>query len=124
VAGMNNCEPDVVVDFIFEIGLLFIAIINIGEGPAFCISVKFNGEIQGVGGTKLISEMPLFRHLEFMPPDKKITTFLDTSSSYFAHRQPTEIETSISFSDRHGKQYNNKIKHNLDIYRDIGYIKK
>ncbi len=121
---MNNCAPDIVVDFIFDRGLFSIAIMNIGEGPAFGISVKFNGEIRGVGGTKLISEMPLFRHLEFMPPDKKITTFLDTSSSYFARRQPTQIETTISFSDRHGKHYQNHIKHNLDIYRDIGYIQE
>ena len=121
---MNNCEPDIVVDFIFDRGLLYIAIINIGEAPAFRISVKFNREIRGVGGAKVISEMPLFRKIEFMPPDKKITTFLDTSSSYFERRQPTEIETTISFSDRHGKHYKNQIKHNLDIYRDIGYIKE
>jgi hypothetical protein len=119
---MNKGEPDVIVDFIFERGFFYITVINIGEAPAFQISVNFNCEIRGVAGTKLISEMPLFRNIGFMPPNKRITTFLDTSASYFGRGQPVEIETKISFNDRHGKRYINHIEHNLDIYRDIGYI--
>jgi hypothetical protein len=116
-------KPNVIVDFIFEEGLLFIALSNIGQAPAYNVSVAFNHEIWGVGGSKLISEMPLFSRIEFMPPKKKITTFLDTSASYFKHDQPLEIETDITFKDRRGSRYMNRIKHNLDIYRDIGYIR-
>lgn len=120
---MSNGEPDVIVDFIFEQGLFFIAIANIGEAPAYSVSVNFSHEIKGVDGSKMVSSMPLFNRIEFMPPQKTITTFLDTSASYFAHNQPLQIETIISFSDRLGKQYSNVIKHNLNIYRDIGYIR-
>jgi len=119
---MSKGGPDVIIDFIFERGLFYIAIVNIGEAPAFKISVNFNREIRGVAGTKSISEMPLFRKIEFMPPNKRITTFLDTSASYFGGGQPLDIETTISFHDRHGKHYVNQIKHNIDIYKDIGYI--
>lgn len=115
-------KPNVIVDFIFEQGLLFITLRNIGQAPAYGVSVKFDREIWGVGGSKLISGMPLFRRVEFIPPQKKITTFLDTSASYFKREQPLEIETDITFKDRRGSRYQNRIKHNLDIYRDIGYI--
>lgn len=115
-------KPNVIVDFIFEQGLLFIALSNIGQAPAYGVSVKFDREIWGVGGSKLISGMSLFRRVEFIPPQKKITTFLDTSASYFKREQPLEIETDITFKDRRGSHYRNRIKHNLDIYRDIGYI--
>lgn len=121
-AAKSDAKPDVIVDFIFEQGTLFIAVINIGDAPAYGISVTFNKEIRGVGGSKLISGMPLFRRIEFMPPEKNISTFLDTSASYFSGGQPPEVETAITFSDRQGNSYRNQIKHNLNIYRDIGYI--
>jgi hypothetical protein len=119
---MSKNSPDVIVDFTFEQGLLHIAVVNIGEAPAYSISVTFDREIKGVGGRKRVSAMPLFRRIEFMPPGKNITTFLDTSASYFAGSQPLQIKTTINFSDREDKKYSNVIKHNLDIYRDIGYI--
>jgi hypothetical protein len=115
-------KPDVIIDFVFECGLLYIALINIGKAPAYSISVKFSREIKGIEGSKLISQMLLFRRLEFMPPGKKIFTFLDNSASYFQHEQPSDIETLITFKDRRGKRFLNRIKHNLDVYRDIGYV--
>ena len=120
---LGKDKPNVIVDFTFEQGLLFIALSNIGQAPAYDVSVAFDHEIWGVGGSKLISGMPLFSRVEFMPPQKKITTFLDTSASYFKREQPLEIETDITFKDRRGSRYRNRIKHNLDIYRDIGYIR-
>ena len=121
---MSDARPDVIVDFVFDQGLLYITVVNIGEAPAYGISVTFDREIKGLGGSKLISGMPLFRRIEFMPPQKRITTFLDTSASYFAHDQPLQIETTIRFADRQGKHFSNLIKHNLEIYRDIGFIRR
>jgi hypothetical protein len=114
--------PEVIVDFVFENGLFHIAIINIGDAAAYKISVTFNREFKGLGGSKAVSKMALFQNIEFMPPQKRITTFLDTSVSYFKQQQPTDIEATIKFSDSQGKSYKNIIKHNLNIYKDIGYI--
>ncbi len=114
--------PDVIVDFVFEKGLFHIAIINIGDASAYRVSVTFNHEIKGLGGSKAVSKMALFQKIEFMPPQKRIATFLDTSNSYFKQQQPTDIETTIKFNDSQGKGYKNIIKHNLNIYKDIGYI--
>ena len=121
--NMSNNTPDVIVDFIFEHGLLYIALVNIGGAPAYNISVIFDSKIRGVGGSRLISSLSLFKHTQFMPPHKEIRTFLDTSASYFAHKQPLKISAAIAFTDREGKKYTSVIKHNLDIYRDIGYIR-
>ena len=121
---MTDINPDVIVDFIFEQGLLYIALANIGGGPAYGISVKFDKKITGLGGSKLITAMSLFKRTEFMPPHKEIRTFLDTAASYFAGKQPRDIKTTITFTDREGKKYSNVIKHNPGIYSDIGYIGK
>ena len=122
--GKGLGEPDVIVDFGFDRGLLFITVSNIGVVPAYGISVAFDQEIWGVEGRKLISEMPLFKAVEFMPPQKHITTVLDTSASYFGRGQPTKIETLIAFRDRRGRRYANRIRHDLEIYRDLGYVER
>ena len=118
----NRPEPQVIVDFIFEDGLFYISIKNISAKPAYKVSTQFDKIIVGIEGKKTISELPLFKCIEFLPPDKEIKTFLDTSSSYFSRNEPTVITIQIRYEDCRGKKYLTTIKHNLEIYREIGYI--
>lgn len=115
-------RPEVIIDFIFAEGLFYISIKNIGARPAYKVSTKFDKTIVGVEGKKTISELPLFKCIEFLPPEKEIRTFLDTSSSYFRRNEPTNISIQVRYEDSSGKRYLNTIKHNLEIYREIGYI--
>lgn len=116
-------KPQVIVDFIFKDGLLYIAVKNIGSQPAFKVATQFDKEIVGVAGEKKISELALFKCIEFLPPQKEIRTFLDSSSSYFGRNEPVMISTRISYQDSRKKRYLNKIDHNLEIYKEIGYIR-
>lgn len=121
--GGTNPDPDpyVIVDFVFDRGALFIEIENIGRRPAFAVRVDFSHKLIGVGGTVEVSALPLFRALEFLPGGKKITTFLDTSESYFAREQPLQITTRVSYRDAREIKLKQTIGHNLEIYRNIGY---
>lgn len=121
---MAQGQPDVIVDFTFDDGLLFIDLTNIGDSPAIDVSVSFDKELWGVGGKRLVSGIALFRRTAFMPPGKSITAFLDTSASYFKRAQPLEVTATVTFTGRDGKGYKNVIKHDLRIYRDIGYVQK
>ena len=114
--------PDVIVDFIFDQGLLFISVKNISINPVYRVSVKFDRKLYGINGTKEISALPLFKNIEFMPPQKEITTFMDTSISYFSRKYPTKIAVKISYFDFSGNKYSHTIKHDLEIYREIGYL--
>jgi hypothetical protein len=115
-------NPDVIIDFIYIKGHFYISIKNIGQKPAYRVSVKFDNKIIGVEGTKEISSMPLFQNIEFLPPSREIRTFLDTSASYFNGKNPTKINANITFFDSYGIKHENLIKHNLEIYKDIGFI--
>ena len=117
-------KPDVIVDFSFDQGLLYITVSNIGAMPAYRVSITFDQEIWGLEGEKLVSEISLFRKIEFIPPSKQITAFLDASASYFNRGQPTEVETHVVFQDRRGRRYTNTIQHDLNIYRDLGYVQR
>jgi hypothetical protein len=118
----GDLDPYVIVDFVFDRGFLFIAIKNIGARPAFAVRVQFSARILGVEGTVEVSALPLFRKLEFLPGGKEITTFLDTSASYFRNRQPTQVSTRISFRNAEKQKKVVTIDHDLEIYRDIGYV--
>ena len=116
-------EPDVIVDFIFDEGLFFIAISNLGDRPAYKVSVKFDCRIYGFGG-KDICALPLFGNIEFLAPHKTITTFLDSSGSYFGSGGPTKISARVAYKDFRGTKKVATIKHDLEIYREIGFIRR
>lgn len=115
-------QPNVIVDFVFDAGLLFISVKNIGERPALAVSVTFDQRLVGVGGTKEISALPLFRNIEFLPPQREIRAFLDASAAYFARKEPTKISARIAFRDPDGGRYAREVAHDLEIYREIGYV--
>lgn len=119
-----NRTFDVFLDIIFENGLFFIVIKNNSNNPVFKVKVKFNNRILGVNGSKEITSLKLFKNIEFLAPQKEIKTFLDTSESYFSRKQPTKIITEIFYKDIHNKSHEIVIKHDLEIYKDIGFIIK
>ena len=115
--------PDVIVDFVFERGLLFIAVKNIGVEPAYRVRVEFGTSLSGLEGTKEVSAQPLFHRLEFLPPQKEIVTYFDTSASFFRSGQPTRISTKITCRNAQGVRRVATIHHDLEIYRDIGFVR-
>lgn len=122
--GAADSRPYVILDFIFDRGLFFIALRNIGKRSAFNVSVHFDKDFKGVEGKKEVSKMLMFKNLDFMPPDKEIVTFLDSSSAYFSRGEPTKIETVITFQNYEGRKYEFKFSYDLGVYKELGYIRR
>jgi hypothetical protein len=117
-------RPDVIVDFVFEDGMLFVAVQNIGSEPAVRVHIAFDPQFKGLGGAASIPELPLFRNIEFLAPLRSIRTLLDSSAAYFARQEPERITVTISYSDRSGEKFSCTIVHDLTIYRDLAFIPK
>ena len=115
-------RPEVIVDFIFDNGMFFISIENIGDLPALKVTTTFDCRIVGLHGSREISSLPLFQLIEFLAPHKSILTFLDSSSAYFGRNEPTRISVKITYSDSRDNNYRTKIRHDLNIYKEIAYI--
>ena len=120
----KTVSPAVIVDFIFDDGLFFISVNNISDRPAYKVSTEFDHKLVGLGGAKEISALPLFRNIEFLAPGKVIRTFLDSSDSYFARKQPTRITAQVSYRDAEGEKHKVSIRHDLEIYRELPFIGK
>lgn len=114
--------PEVIVDFLFDHGLFHVAVANIGEAPAYLVSVKFDKEFRGLGGTQDVSALPLFRRIKFLAPHRRIETFVDTSSAYFRRGEPTRLTAVISFRDARRRLYERRIAHDLSIYKNVAYV--
>ena len=117
-------RPDVIVDFVFEDGMLYVGVQNIGPVPAVKVQVAFDPPFKGLGGNASIPELPLFRNIEFLAPSRSIRTLLDSSAAYFARKEPEHITATVSYSDRSGEKFSSAMRHDLSIYRDIAFISK
>ena len=115
-------DPEVILDVVFDRGLLFLVVANLGDRPAHRVRVTFAERFSGVGGARRIDRLALFRKLEFLAPRKSIEVFLDRSASYFARDEPTSLTASVSWRTPEGERQASTIHHDLEIYRDLGYI--
>ena len=115
-------ESDVIVDFVFEDGLLHAVVGNIGERPALKVSCRFEPSFRGLGGSVEIPRLPLFRNIEYLAPHKEIRTLVDSSAAYFARKEPTKLQVTVTYRDESGARHQATIAHDLGIYRDLAYV--
>lgn len=123
ISGNREERPDVIVDFDCVQGLLFIVLKNIGARSAYAVTTTFDKPLYGRNGEKCISDMQLFRRVEFVPPAKQFSQLVDPVASWFKQRRPSRIDVTIAYKDREGKRYSERITHDLRIYRDLGHTR-
>jgi hypothetical protein len=111
--------PNVIVDFEYQEGMLYVSVQNIGSLPAYQISVEFDKKIRGIENEQLITSLNLFKETEFLPPGKKIRAFIDSFPSYITRKQPMIVQATITYYGKDRRKFVHSIKHNLAIYRDL-----
>jgi hypothetical protein len=124
VRPSSDDGADVILDVVFRQGLLFLVLANTGERPALAVRVKLDAPLTGVGGRKRLDRLALFRKLEFLAPRKSIEVFLDRSDAFFAREEPTRLTAAITWRTPAGERRSTSIVHDLEIYRDLGYIER
>lgn len=116
-------RPEVIVDFELDQGLLFVVLANLGTASARSVRVRFQPEFYGVQGEKCISSMRLFRALDLLAPGRRFRQIVDNLSAYFARREPAVIEVSITYRDSGGRRFEERLRHDLRIYRELGEVR-
>ena len=110
--------PDVILDVVLEDGLLFFEVANIGSACASRIRIDLSPATLGVTGRD-VRQQKLFSNLEFLPPGKRIRTFVDASASYLERKAPRHIRAVVTWVDDAGRGHRRVINHDLSIYEDI-----
>lgn len=119
---ITHGAPEVIFELLFDRGMLSLSVRNIGTRAARKVAVSFDRSFTGLGGSKDISALPVFKNIEFLGPAREIATLLDTSASYFARRQPTRIAARVSYLDADDRRYETTIEHDLEIFRDLTWV--
>ena len=120
----KSFDLDIIVDVIFDDGLLYLRLQNIGERPARRVSVAFDCDIAAPHSGRLINDLCLFKSLLFFAPKKSIDVFLGTTSMYFGTGQPEQIRATVQYLDSGGRRRRGHIDHDLRIYTDLGYVRR
>jgi hypothetical protein len=115
-------KPEVILEFLFDRGVLSVSVRNIGTRAAMKVAVSFDRSFTGLGGSREISSLALFKNVEFLGPAREIVTLLDTSASYFTRKQPTKIAAQVSYLDADDRKYEATINHDLEIYRELTWV--
>ena len=115
-------RPEVIIDFHCFQDLLFVLLKNIGTRSAYNVRTVFDQPLRGLGGQKCISELRLFRCVEFIPAGKEFSQFVDPIAEWFQQDHPSRYSITINYNDREGNSFEEQITHNLVIYKDLGTI--
>lgn len=107
-------------DFVCRDGLLLVVLKNVGSASAHRVSTRFDRPFRGLGGTKRLSDLRLFRRLDFMPPGKEFTQLVDLLARYLERREPTRLRATVSYRDRQGRRFEDVMTHDPLVYRDLG----
>ncbi len=57
-----------------------------------------------------------------MPPGKEFLQLVDSAVSWFKQKRPARVTVNVKYRDREGVSFEERIIHDLRIYRDLGYI--
>jgi hypothetical protein len=114
-----SSRPEVIVDVVFEDGFFFLAVANIGDRPALDVKTTFNRKLVGLGGTRDVAALPLFRNIPFLAPGKEIRTLLDSAPAWFARARSHTITARVAYSDPEKRPYKGAMTHDLEIYREL-----
>jgi hypothetical protein len=113
---------EVILDFVFEDGLLFVALQNISDRPAYDVSATFDKPFCGSGGEQDVSRLRMFKRTPFLAPRRTIRTFVDSTAAYFDRNEPTSIMVEVTYRNAESAECAHTIEHDLAIYRDISFV--
>ena len=120
---MDSAEADdgVVVDVVFDGGVLYLELANLADRPALKVACTFDPPLIDLQGRD-VSKLPLFRHVDFLGPGRRIRTLLDSSAGYFAREPATRVTVAVEYERPDGPRRVTEVAHDLEIFRELAYL--
>jgi hypothetical protein len=113
-------DDGVVVDVVFESGLLYLELANLSDRPALNVSCRFDPPLVDLQGRD-VSRLRLFSRVGFLGPGRRIRTLLDSSAGYFTRESPTRMTVVVEYKRPDGPRETTKLSHDLAIFRELAY---
>jgi hypothetical protein len=119
---MDAAQPDdgVVVDVVLEDGVLYLELANLANRPALGVTCSFDPPLVDVQGRDM-SELRLFRRVEFLGPARRLRTLLDSVPGYFGRQGPTRAVVTVEYQRPGQRRRATTVTHDLELYRELAY---
>jgi hypothetical protein len=114
-------DDGVVVDIVFEDGLLYLELANLSDRPALNVGCKFDPGLVDLQGRD-VSQLALFSRVEFLGPGRRIRTLLDSTAGFFAREKASRFTVVVEFERPDEKRSATTVSHDLAVYRELAYL--
>jgi hypothetical protein len=114
-------DDGVVVDVVFEDGLLYLELANLSDRPALNVSCEFDPGLVDLQGRD-VSKLALFGRVAFLGPGRRIRTLLDSTAGYFARDGASRFTVVAEFERPDEKRRSTTVSHDLAVYRELAYL--
>ena len=114
-------DDGVVVDVVFDGGLLYLELANLADRPALNVACTFDPPLVDLQGRD-VSKLSLFRHMAFLGPRRRIRTLLDSNAGYFARDPATRVTVAVEYERPEGPRRVTQVAHDLDVFRELAYL--
>jgi hypothetical protein len=113
-------DDGVVVDVVFEDGVLYLELANLSDRPALNVACSFDPPLVDAQGRD-VSELRVFRHVEFLGPGRRVRTLLDSVPGYFARKGATRVSVTVEYERPGAARQATEVRHDLELYRELAY---
>jgi hypothetical protein len=114
-------DDGVIVDVVFEDGVLYLELANLAPRPALAVTCTFDPPLVDAAGRD-IAKLRLFRKMDFLGPERRVRTLLNSVPGYFARKAPTRTVVSVKYKRPGDRQFaTTTVTHDLAVYRELSY---
>ena len=118
--AVSTPDDGVVVDLVVEDGMIHVELANLADRPALNVRCSFDAPLRDVAGRD-ISDLRLFRHVEFLGPRRRVRTLLNSLDGHLASKGTARISVVVEFERPGETRRATKVSHDLELYRELLY---
>lgn len=122
MSKQSDIVSAVLLDLDYTDGAFELVLANSGPNPVFDVSVEFSHPMLGIGGTRVISDLPLWKRLTLLRPAKEIRVFFDSAANVFRKEDQREFTATVRWRTGNGAAHEAVYEHSFDTYRDMPQI--
>jgi hypothetical protein len=111
-------DDGVVVDVVLEDGVLYLELANLSDRPALNVACSFDPRLVDVQGRD-VSELRVFRHVDFLGPRRRVRTLLDSVHGHFGRKGASQFAVAVGYERPGAARVESKVTHDLELYREL-----
>ena len=100
-----------------------LVLLNLGQTTAHQVAVAFDPPLTALGGELALNDLPLFRCLGVLRPDRPLRIFVDRLS-VLLERKPVRFRATVKWRDDEGGSHEGAYDHDLEAFQGLPTLQR